>query len=256
MDTSKAYIEMCEKAQEIQDIYFDVDDMRPLLPSFVYDKRMERVAIQFWTPTTLATELGLENPHLVVSIEWQNDGHIRNVESDEPYRNMAVWLPRQDQLQDMISDNWRVTLASFNTFLDWTLPSDAPDELFKERAKHRQYVETFESIEQLWLAFVMKEKYDRIWEGDWIAIEAKRHKAVKTENEKTIPENGQSRMKRYSMCKDQPAQIDCRVATCRYYDGSGQCTNISPAITLNADGSFVCWTEQKDTEWHSPDCKK
>jgi hypothetical protein len=48
---------------------------------------------------------------------------------------------------------------------------------------------------------------------------------------------------RYPMCKDQLAQIDCRVTTCRFNAGAGQCTNVSPAITLNTDKSFVCWSQ-------------
>jgi len=48
---------------------------------------------------------------------------------------------------------------------------------------------------------------------------------------------------RYPMCKDQQAQIDCRVTTCRFNAGAGQCTNVSPAITLNTDKSFVCWSQ-------------
>jgi len=51
--------------------------------------------------------------------------------------------------------------------------------------------------------------------------------------------------KRYPMCKDQNAQIDCRVSDCIYHD-HGQCNNISPAITLNPNKIYVCWSCQKD----------
>lgn len=37
---------------------------------------------------------------------------------------------------------------------------------------------------------------------------------------------------RYPMCKDQPAQIDCRNKFCKFHK-DGSCTNVSPAITLN-----------------------
>lgn len=40
----------------------------------------------------------------------------------------------------------------------------------------------------------------------------------------------------------QPCQIDCRVTSCKYYKGAGVCSNISPAITLNENGKFVCWS--------------
>lgn len=47
---------------------------------------------------------------------------------------------------------------------------------------------------------------------------------------------------RYPMCKDQPAQIDCRNTDC-IFNKNGSCTNESPAITLNKDGKFKCWSE-------------
>jgi hypothetical protein len=54
--------------------------------------------------------------------------------------------------------------------------------------------------------------------------------------------------KRHSMCNDQTAQIDCRIETCFHYEHSGNCINISPAITLNEDGTFNCWSyDHKDS---------
>lgn len=44
----------------------------------------------------------------------------------------------------------------------------------------------------------------------------------------------------YPMCTSQFAQIDCRVTTCKFYQGAGVCSNISPAIVLNESGSFWC----------------
>lgn len=38
---------------------------------------------------------------------------------------------------------------------------------------------------------------------------------------------------RYPMTYDQPCQIDCRVISCKFYQGTGSCNNISPAITLS-----------------------
>ena len=48
---------------------------------------------------------------------------------------------------------------------------------------------------------------------------------------------------RYPMTYDQPCQIDCRVTSCKFYKGAGVCENISPAITLNENGKFVCWSK-------------
>lgn len=51
---------------------------------------------------------------------------------------------------------------------------------------------------------------------------------------------------RYPMCKDQPAQIDCRVVECQFHNG-GACSNVSPAIALYPGGRFICWTMYNDT---------
>jgi hypothetical protein len=48
---------------------------------------------------------------------------------------------------------------------------------------------------------------------------------------------------RYPMTQDQPCQIDCRVTGCKFSNGSGKCENVSPAITLNENGKFVCWSQ-------------
>jgi hypothetical protein len=50
-------------------------------------------------------------------------------------------------------------------------------------------------------------------------------------------------MKKYPMFKEQLAQIDCRFTKCKYYKGAGNCSNISPAITLNEDRTYVCWSK-------------
>ena len=49
---------------------------------------------------------------------------------------------------------------------------------------------------------------------------------------------------KYPMCDPQPAQIDCRVQDCIFYRGGGVCYNVAPAITLNPDKTFVCWSHK------------
>ena len=57
-----------------------------------------------------------------------------------------------------------------------------------------------------------------------------------------VPPDQKQEGERYPMGRDQPAKIDCRVKDCKYYAGGGECTNVSPAITLNESGKFVCWS--------------
>ncbi len=51
-------------------------------------------------------------------------------------------------------------------------------------------------------------------------------------------------VKKYPMCKDQSAQIDCRLTDCRFHRETA-CRNPSPAITLNPDQAFYCWSFSK-----------
>lgn len=48
----------------------------------------------------------------------------------------------------------------------------------------------------------------------------------------------------YPMTESQPAQIDCRIIECKYHVSLG-CVNLSPAITLNSNGEFSCWSKKE-----------
>jgi len=65
-----------------------------------------------------------------------------------------IWIPSQEQLQECINNEPVVLLSKFNEFVFGDI----------------EYVSQFiGSFRQLWLAFVMKEKYNKIWNGnDWI----------------------------------------------------------------------------------------
>ena len=112
MDTSKQYIEMCD-CPEIQ---------------------------------------GQVNliPLMLTGAPTDNNGVVLGV------RNLdiigGVWLPRQDQLQEMVKPE--VT--------DWVKTRNLNDWLLV----NKELVNW--SMEQLWLAFVMKEKHDKVWNGRWV----------------------------------------------------------------------------------------
>ena len=46
-------------------------------------------------------------------------------------------------------------------------------------------------------------------------------------------------VKKYPMCKEQPAQIDCKKTKCRFHK-EATCTNIAPALTVNP--ACICWS--------------
>lgn len=49
--------------------------------------------------------------------------------------------------------------------------------------------------------------------------------------------------KRYNMCQDQPAQIDCGELDC-IFNSHGACNNISPALSIK-NGKATCWSGKK-----------
>lgn len=84
-----------------------------------------------------------------------------------------IWLPRQDQLQGMLLTS-DVDFVELLEHFYWSWAAYKTDEKYP----WREYIEDedkgkiladFASMEQLWLAFVMKEKFNKIWNGeDWI----------------------------------------------------------------------------------------
>jgi len=74
-------------------------------------------------------------------------------DNEEPHRKTikCIWLPRQDQLQEMVKYQFYSLLE-----LCWGFA----------QSKNGW---GFDSMEQLWLAFVMKEKYGKVWvKDDWV----------------------------------------------------------------------------------------
>ena len=114
MDVSSNYIKMCEKAVEIQEPW--VISGRNI-GDFYYN---------------------LHTHHRDI---WKAHNKLAS--------DFDIWLPRQDQLQE-------IYCAEYAFGLRW----------FYEFAIVNQI--KFNSMEQIWLAFAMQEKYGKVWDGkDW-----------------------------------------------------------------------------------------
>jgi len=149
MDTSETYIKMCEKAVEIQEGHIQLGDYFAIIGS---------------------DEGDLDGVNLF------HDGKcVKRVV--EPYDSLDVqdailafggkyiWLPRQDQLQEMVTGKG-VLSGDWLDVLDHFVMDEGG--LFDFFDAHR-IDETYnyvKSMEQLWLAFVMKEKYKKVWDGE------------------------------------------------------------------------------------------
>lgn len=96
----------------------------------------------------------------------EEDGTTGVYTSSELLKNRHIWLPTQSQLQEMVLketklEPWRLNVV----FMDWQQNEFDYDEHGSPRWKHGPY----HTMEQLWLAFVMKEKYNKAWNGEkWI----------------------------------------------------------------------------------------
>lgn len=122
MDTSETYIKMCREAKEIQNYYHcnlkGKRGMRGDYGDFVF-------------PIAYGSVIVISENH---------------------YGGEEIWLPRQDQLQEMLIDelnNFRHISYLFSSWLSaecW-----------------QSYQSTLMSFEQLWLAFVMLKKYNKGW---------------------------------------------------------------------------------------------
>lgn len=159
MDISETYIKMCEKAEEIQALW--------------------KPSTGDWFTPKLNLDMGgsddIFKPQQEVSVNthWmKGKGYCNGDIADwgEDYwcdgcaqieTKWLTWLPRQDQLQEMVK---RGQEDFFPYNLLWRLyRAISPD------SKGNIYNSEFTSMEQLWLAFVMKERYQKIWTGqDWI----------------------------------------------------------------------------------------
>jgi len=154
MDTSETYIKMCEKAEEIQakriigEPYEEGDCWAYLLKR---SKRKYDMWIKSWVGLEHSDEYG---------IEIRKSNHI--------------WLPRQDDLQKMVSikDSYSLTspphklVQAFRNFCLKTYGYSWGDV-----TEESEETKMLTSMNQLWLAFVMKELHSKEWaNSEWVVL--------------------------------------------------------------------------------------
>jgi hypothetical protein len=92
---------------------------------------------------------------------------------DEIRDSISIWLPRQDQLQEMVNPYDK------ERNIEWHSDNKAYDLLrafFEfcggyeyEISYPTPYAEGLRSMEQLWLGFVIKERWNKVWDGqNWV----------------------------------------------------------------------------------------
>ena len=137
MDTSEQYVKMCtvEEIQALQPTPGDRDENDVKYTSFYFLPKENKVAV----------------------LKWDNDEDHPIIGDYNDSEKGAIWLPRQDQLQEMFGTFQECCQRLFLEFGLLTHMYDVAD--------HPK----FTSLEQLWLAFVIQKKFDKVWTGEeWV----------------------------------------------------------------------------------------
>jgi len=132
LDTSSKYIKMCEKA----DRYIFPNGCNLINEDFLYCEKTTRKLKPGW----------------IILYKYRLEGYLDT--HDMILNYFIIW--KQDQLQKMLN------------YPLWKLVWDFEE--FTEKMTNKDYFEN-KTMEQLWLAFVMKEKYNKIWDEEkeeWI----------------------------------------------------------------------------------------
>lgn len=97
------------------------------------------------------------NFHLAYNLdgEWQIEWDFLGGQ-DKP-----IWLPRQDQIQKMMYEILKVNVQEFSAFCFGSEPIQ-----LRSYIKFQEYPSKFETMEQLWLAFYMKDNHIKTWNGE------------------------------------------------------------------------------------------
>jgi hypothetical protein len=127
-----------------------------------------------------------DDVHLVCDgEEWQTLGEKQLLRPFCDYGNPAedfdyyennikesIWLPQQDQLQEIYGEGMEYLSKSDNMFYKfltdfscWITTTGGPRVFYQLHYKNQ-----FKCVEELWLAFTMYERYQKIWNGkEWIS---------------------------------------------------------------------------------------
>ena len=148
MDTTPKYVKMCEKAEEIQKIYQEIV-LKSEIRNNAYRKLLGWYVARYNENITPGYSFIIQHYNIYGLVNWR-DSLLG-----------CTWLPTQDQLQKMVK-MWNETetqlLQRFASYIDYS--------------KGNITVEMDDwSLERLWLAFVMREKYGKHWDNekeDWV----------------------------------------------------------------------------------------
>ncbi len=186
MDTSEIFIKQCEKATEIQELFiqkFKQENEEPypnLTRGYWFSPKynLDIGERGKWIKTDLQDREVVRGQCYCVGdfrgwgSEYWCDGQA-SLEDPE----LIIWLPCQDQLQEMCKPYLENKYGRYaETFEDLFLrfsqfwAGEESEGFYNGEIK--DYGSKFNSMEQLWLAFVMENKYGKVWNDmDWVKIQ-------------------------------------------------------------------------------------
>lgn len=143
MDTSKEYIKMCDS------------------PEIQKGKHKNGVGGNWINVNIISASCcyGVGNFYYSKDFEKTNTCTLCGNKSSYIDKTKTVWLPRQDQLQEIYrgGEDLKAPSAELKVLYDNIHFLNNPD---------AKYLWKFPTMEQLWLAFVMKEKFEKTWNGE------------------------------------------------------------------------------------------
>lgn len=177
MDTSKEYIKMCVKAEEIQAPWKPALGDFHCCPCTACVNREADIYVIERAELDILNKRDFTNTCSVYT-EYAREygGHF--VDHFYEAREVITWLPRQDQLQVMVKPfKNNSTHAVLRRFQYWY---EEETERFRMKGRvvgdnyhssgQSKFDMTYCSMEITWFAFVMKEKFNKTWDGKgWVA---------------------------------------------------------------------------------------
>jgi len=159
MDYSEKYVAMCKEAGEIQEEWMRMPKEKRYGTLIRYrtflgivvptNKPLEFKGLSAVIPETLALRTWLKEKETLI---------VTAVEL-EPYDDKGTPLFHQDQLQEILNYPFWKLVWDFEEFTQKTF------EELTEKMTDKDCLEN-KTMEQLWLAFVMKEKYNKMWDDE------------------------------------------------------------------------------------------
>ena len=160
MDTSEQYKKLSDEASPLKPDY--VVERVKWYEDPVYIKMCDCEEIQGGWVLKLGDYVfdNVQSKVIFFSVCKESDKPVRDT-----YGSRYIWLPRQDQLQEMVGKFPEV----FERFAD-TMGQNDFNYGLEEMGSYDLWETPCTSMEQLWLAFCMFEKYGKVWSGEeWLA---------------------------------------------------------------------------------------